>query len=228
MSGSDALAIALHLAAHHVERAFQIAFRQREAGAIVQIHVDVKQRRTGFHRAGQAVGGAGDHAQPTAIVVGLRQLLGGVVIEGRRDFLIGFRQRQPGLQQLQPRRMECLTGFEALGMTDAAPGGHPVDVARDDVLFKPKAVTMRDPATEQIADGGQPDVWMRPDVGLSAGIFGQNHRAGMVVEHEGADHAAFAMRQQALHDQSVAQIGTTTGKHEDRHVRLRSGQESRW
>ena len=53
-------------------------------------------------------------------------------------------------------------------MNDAAPGDHPVDVARRDPLHAAQAVAMDDRAVEQIRHGREADVRMRADVHADA------------------------------------------------------------
>ena len=76
----------------------------------------------------------------------------------------------------------AVVGRGALGMHDAAPGRHPVDGAGPDRQRGAEAVAMHDLAVEQIGDGGEPDMRMRPHVDAVAGL--EHRRAEMVEEDE--------------------------------------------
>ena len=94
-------------------------------------------------------------------------------------------------------------------MRDAAARGHPVHLARPDHLLDAEAVAMRDFSAEEIADGGEADMRVRPDVGL-AELFGrQVQRPGMVEEDERPDHAPLAERQDAADGKATAEIGAS-------------------
>ncbi len=80
-------------------------------------------------------------------------------------------------------------------MGDAAPGGHPVDVARQDDLARADAVLVQDRSAEEIGDGSETDMRMRPDIdALARGEAGRSH---LVQEDERADHLSFGDRQDA-------------------------------
>ena len=66
-------------------------------------------------------------------------------------------------------------------------------------------------AVEQIGDGGEPDMRMRPHVHALAGH--ELHRAEMIEEDEGPDHLPLAMRQRAPHHESVAEVAGA--RHDD-------------
>ena len=84
-----------------------------------------------------------------AIVGDERQLGCAVMREGGRDLLLRGRQRDPALQAVQRARRGAVLGRGALGMHDAAAGGHPVDLAGTDRLRRAEAVAMHDLAVEQ-------------------------------------------------------------------------------
>ena len=54
--------------------------------------------------------------------------------------------------------------LESFGMRDAAAGDHPVHFVGLDSLLHTDAVAMHDFAREQIGDGGEADVRMRPHI----------------------------------------------------------------
>ena len=98
----------------------------------------------------------------------------------------------------------------ALGMRDAAPGGHPVHLARTDGGEGAEAVAVLDFAVEQIGDGREPDMRMRAHVDAHAGLeFGRAH---VIDEDEGADHAPLRRRQRAPHFEG-AEIGRARHDH---------------
>ena len=110
-------------------------------------------------------------------------------------------------------------GAGALGMHDAAAGGHPVDLARPDRHRGAEAVAVHDLAVEQVGDGGEPDMRMRPHVEAVAGA--ELGRAEMIEEHERPDHARLHRRQRAAHREAVAEVGGA--RHDDR---FRASQEN--
>jgi hypothetical protein len=95
-------------------------------------------------------------------------------------------------------------GRRALGMGDAASGGHQVHGAGRDLERVAFAVAMHDAAVEQIGDGRQPDVRMRAHV--HAPPRHELHRPHLIEEDEGTDHLALAVRQRAAHGKAVAEI----------------------
>src|ERR1700734_190423 len=97
------------------------------------------------------------------------------------------------------QRLTTITmiGGGALGMHDAAPGGHPVHRAGPDRHRGAEAVAMHDLAVEQVGDGGEPDMRVRPHVDAVAGL--EHRRPEMVEEDERPDHARTPRRQRAMH-----------------------------
>ena len=75
-------------------------------------------------------------------------------------------------------------GRRALGMDDAAPGRHPVHLARVDRLLRAEAVAVHDLAIEQISDGGKADVRMRAHVDAGPGL--EHSRSHLVKEDKGS------------------------------------------
>jgi hypothetical protein len=126
------------------------------------------------------------------------------VLEARLDLFMRLRQRGPELQPV----VHVGVGLQALGLAlgvhDAAPRGHPVDRAGQDLLHAAQAVAMHHRALEKIGDRRQADVRMRPHVVLGAGLLGG--RPEMVEEHEGPDRAALRRGQQAPHVEATAQV----------------------
>ena len=81
-------------------------------------------------------------------------------------------------------------------MGDAVAGGHQIDRARLDRREGAERIAMVDRAGEQIGDGGEVDVRVRPHVDALAGR--QLRRAHLVEEDERADRRALAMGQGAM------------------------------
>src|SRR5580704_8294977 len=82
-------------------------------------------------------------------------------------------------------------------MHDAASGRHPIDRAGPDRQRSAEAVAVHDLAVEQIGDGREPDMRMRPDVDAIAGA--EYCRSEMVEEDERPHHARARRRQRAVH-----------------------------
>ena len=127
------------------------------------------------------------------------------MLEGRRRLLVRMRQRHPGLDAVhgEARALHLVLGALAVG--DAASGGHPVDVARPDRLRIAQAVAMEDAALEQVGDGRQPDMRMRPHRHAVAARR-HGHRPEMVEEDERPDHAPLHARQHAAHGEARSQF----------------------
>src|SRR6185369_613623 len=95
-------------------------------------------------------------------------------------------------------------------MRDALACGHPVDRARLDRGERAEAVAVHDGAVEQIRDGGEPDVWMRPHVEPVPGA--KLRRPEMVEEDEWTHHARLRRRQRAAH-LNVAEVHRPRNNH---------------
>ena len=114
---------------------------------------------------------------------------------------LGSRQGDPGLHAVQPRGAGALRLAAALGMDDAAPGGHEVDGAGADVLHHPQAVAVHQRAVEEVGDGRQADVRMRAHVDALARR--QFRRTELVEKDEGSDHAPLGIGQNAFHAETA-------------------------
>ena len=73
----------------------------------------------------------------------------------RIDLFLAVRQRQPGLQAGNRHRRAAQFLRRALGMDDAAPGGHQVHVAGLDHHLGAERIAVPDLAVEQVGDGRQ-------------------------------------------------------------------------
>src|ERR1700675_3743518 len=88
-------------------------------------------------------------------------------------------------------------------MHDATAGGHPVDFAGLDRHRRAQAIAMHDLAVEQISDGREPDMRVRPNVEAIAGAeFGW---AEMIEEDKWSTLSRACRRQGAAH-REVAEI----------------------
>ena len=140
--------------------------RQFEARARRQRRIDIERGPDAGHRRAPPERLARDHAEPHAFRrLEPRQRRGGVMVEGRRIVLVPVGQRDPGLDAVQPGGALEAARRGALGMHDAASGGHPVHVAGMDLLAEAQAVAMQDLAIEEIGDGRERDVRVRADPG---------------------------------------------------------------
>src|SRR6188768_2975697 len=122
--------------------------------------------------------------------------------EGRIGLFVFARQRYPGLYAVQRSALGARL-LETFGVGDAASGDHPVHFLGLDRLLNADAVAMHDLAREQVRDGGQPDVGMRPHVdGLRKSgreMFG----ADVIEEDEGPDHVSACVGQYAANLESA-------------------------
>ena len=149
-----------------------------------------------FHFRLGAEGFAGHQPPPeSALLIGGK--IGGAMMRERwSGLLVGGGQRDPGLDAVHAVPLGARF-LEAFGMGDAAAGGHPIDLARNDGLFGPQAVAMHDLALEQIADGGEADMGMRAHIDFARDSCGQVHRTEMVEKDERPDVAPLRERQDA-------------------------------
>ncbi len=88
----------------------------------------------------------------------------------------------------------------ALAVGDAAARRHPVDVAGIDFLHAAQRVAVHLRPVEQIGDGGQSNMGMRPHIDALARR--EIHRAEIVEEDKGPDAAPRNLRQQAGDERS--------------------------
>ena len=124
-----------------------------------------------------------------------------MMLERRLHVLVRDGQRDPRLDAVHRLAGRALFVGRALRMDDAAAGGHPVDIAGDDLLHGAEAVAMHDRAVEQIGDGREPDMRMRAHVESRAG----HERCGtdVVEEDERADGSHGSRRQHAPHRETA-------------------------
>jgi hypothetical protein len=95
-----------------------------------------------------------------------------------------------------------------LGVGDAVPGGHEVQLAGADELFGAEAVAMQHLARQQPGDGLEPGVGVGADV--QAGGLGHQRRAHVVGEAPGPDGAPLPARERPSH-RHPAHVGQPAG-----------------
>ena len=184
-----ALAVDLDLAGGDVGGALGIFRRQLRRGAGVQPPVDVEHRRVGLHLGLGAERLAGDQPRPQAAALVGRQ------VRRRRG------GRRPGRSPPAPSAARPRPGCRACGPPCAAGASKRSEwvMPRPAVIqftspgriacSEPTLSRWRDLALEQIGDGGEADVRMRPHVDAARDAGREVHRPHVVEEHERADHA---------------------------------------
>ena len=163
LARSECLAADLDRARCNERRALRVLGRQFRLGTRLQapMHVEHRGMRDTFARAPNA--SPGDEPRPQAAAFVGRQVVTGVMRERRLGLLVFDRQRDPRLDAVH-RAAFGARPLEALGMRDAAARRHPVHLAGAYRLFGADAVAMHDLSFEQVADGRQADVRMRPHI----------------------------------------------------------------
>ena len=204
VAGGDVDVVQLRVAFQDVERTFDVAVVQHQLGIGVQVDGDIEGVGEHLHRRLLAIGAAGDHPQPGAVAVLLRQAGGGVVVEGRIGFLVRPGQGHPGLHAVGQAAGGAFGRRGALGVGDAAAGGHPVDVAGPDHLVGAQGVAVADRPVPEEGHRGQADVRMRTHVQATAGL--EYHWPHVVDEHERADAARLQGGDGAADPEAVAQV----------------------
>src|SRR5512132_1829211 len=171
----------------------------------------------GAHTRMKAEGITRDQPAAGTTIVPDRKVVALVVGKGGLGFLMLFRQRHPGLDIVQ---MVALAprALEALRVSYAATGRHPVDLARSDRLFRANAVAVHDLAREQIGDRRQADMRMRPHVDRAGHARRHVHRTHMVEKDEGANRAPLSIWQHAP-DLKPTEVAAALMDHQLDHVR---------
>ena len=152
-----------------VNRTLFVLVRDQKRLSRLAHRIAIEQLGESFHRRGLAEQRTGDDADGFSFAFDLRQRLGGVMREVRGRFLVLLGQRHPDLYAVE--FLPPLSEFDigAFGVNDAAPRGHPVDLAGLDGLHGAKTVSMNDRPGEQIGHRGQTDMRMGPHVDARAG-----------------------------------------------------------
>ena len=148
------------------------------------------------HLRGQAEGAAGDDPPAHPAILPDRQVVAPMMGKSGVGLLVGLGQRHPGLNSVQIVALRPRL-FKALGMGDAAPGHHPVDLAGPDRLLGPDAVAVHDLAGKDIGDGRQPDMRVGSHIDGARHAPWHVERAQMIEKHEWPDRPARGGRQDA-------------------------------
>src|SRR5690606_12636718 len=162
---------------------------QRYAGTSGHSPVHIELGRVDQHRRGRTQEAAGDQSPAAAVRLEQGESVRSIVPEAGIALLPLIRQCHPGLYPVEPPTFVAKS-FKAFRVGDALACGHPVDFSRIDRLLRADTVTVRDFPIEQVSDGRQPDVRVRPHVGLSWETWRQFLGSHSVEENIGADHAA--------------------------------------
>ena len=104
----------------------------------------------------------------------------------------------------------------ALRMHDAMSGGHPVHGAGLDALHRTQTVAVHQRALEQVRDGREADVRMRPDIDAAPGR--QLRGAHVIEEDEWTDGLPRIRRQQSPHFESAEVLGVRRQERKRGHV----------
>src|SRR6185437_5101699 len=163
------------------------------------------------HRRLRAVERADDDPHEGTVISYRREFIDLVVREAWLDFFFRLRQRHPHLKPVDRAAGRAQFRSGTLGMHDAAAGGHPVHLAGTDRRRGAEAVTVHDFAVEQISDGGEPDMRVRPYVQPVTGA--EFRRPEMVKENEWSDHARARRRQSAADRETIAEIDRARHHH---------------
>ena len=128
------------------------------------------------------------------------------MLESRIDQAAGVGQRDPELNAVQGR---VVLGRRLLGVRDASPGRHQVELTRPDQLLGAQAVPVQHVPCQQPGDRLEADVRMRRHVHPGHAV--DVHRAVVIDEAPGADAAAQPEGQHATHrhrtDAGIARLG---------------------
>ena len=170
-----------------------------------QPDIGIERVRCLAHRRLEALEFADDETAGSAVCFEGRQHCRSGVLEHRRGLFLGVGQGQPGLQTRYRHRRAAQFFWRALGMDDAAAGGHQVHVTGRDHHLGAERIAMPDLAVEQVGDGGEADMRMRAHVERMPGP--QDRRPHAIEEDEGPDQPALCRRQRAAHLEAVNVLG---------------------
>ncbi|ENN89042.1 hypothetical protein RHSP_01992 [Rhizobium freirei PRF 81] len=197
-----------------IDGALLMRCSKRKLPAWLQLKIDIERIGEGFYRRGEAFEAADHHPSRHTAIVDDGQVVFFRVGKGGIDFFPVIRECQPCLQARHGKRMVAQIFRGALGMHDAAPGRHQVDVAGADDFGRAEAVEMTDFAVEQIGDGGKPDVRMRAHVERFARP--QDRRPHAVEEDERPHQPPPAARKRAPHRKTAKVAGARNDEVLDR------------
>ena len=198
------LAFDLDLAADDIGGALDVLRADLEAGAVDQGYVGVEQIGKGAGGRTQTVQRTRQQPQRRAVAVGLGQAFRSEVLEAGLGFFVRDRQRDPALEAEHRASRRAHRRAAALGVDDAAPRRHEVDLARVDRLHVSFAVPMHDLAFDQIGQRGQAD--MRMGAGIEPLPRAEGDRTEAVQEDERPHGPPLRGRQRSADQKTVAEI----------------------
>ena len=205
------------LARDDVEAAVLVVVRQRHPRARRRArrrHRTSRRRSAPARRSPQAAPRISRSRYALALDAAAARL--GVMLEARRGRpppppaappRSGCRRATIAVARASPAlvRSECVT---------PAPGDHPVHRAGMDHLVGAEAVAVLELAAEEIGDGGEPDMRMRPHVDALAGQ--ELRRPRLVEEDERPDHLPLRRRQRPAHLEAAEVAGARDDQRLDR------------
>lgn len=203
----------LDRALDHEHRALRNVVRDRDARARLEMQIDEERLAGMADRRRRTERGADQHATGDAIGGSDRGQRGfRVMLEGRLDVLVRRGQREPDLDAVHQATRGAKRGIGALGVHDAAPRRHQVEVERAIGLDGAEAVAMHVLACEEVGHGRQADVRMRAHV--EPGTRWQRHRPHVIEEHERPHHPPLRRGEEPRHDHVVPEIARPAYDHE--------------
>jgi hypothetical protein len=126
------------------------------------------------------------------------------MLKRRFGFLLFLWKRDPALNSEEALAALASAQRAALGVRNAAHGGHENHRPGGNLERIALAVAMHDSAVEKIGDGRKPDVGMPANVHALA--CDELRRSHLIEEDERTDHLAFGVRQRTVHGKTAAQI----------------------
>ena len=126
--------------------------------------------------------GTSNHPGPYTVVFDGREACGFEMLKRRVGFLLCLWKRDPALNSEETLAALARAQRAALGVRNAAPGGHEIHRPGGDLQRIALAVAVHDTAVEKIGDGRKPDVGMRANVHASAGD--ELHWSDLIEEDE--------------------------------------------
>src|SRR5262249_36557155 len=154
----------------------------------------------------------GAHDEPDALPLAFkpRQLTNCVMREAWRALLVRFWKCHPRLDA--KKVLPCCARLRSgsLGMHNSTTGSHQVDLAGPNGQCRPEAIAMRDLTIEQVGDGRETDMRMRPDVDpVPREKLCWSH---LIEENEWSDHLALRGGKRAS-DLEIAKVAGA--RHDD-------------
>ena len=171
--------------------------RQRDALAGLEVRFHIQGLGESFYRGGDAIGRTHDYPHRYAIHVERGDLFRRVVVKCRSDLLVLLRQCQPQLQSVQAVWQAAHLIALALGVDDALPCHHQVDITGADRLQAAEGVPVQYLALKQVGDRADTDMRVRAHIDALPG--GEIRGPHMIEEDPWPDHLLLSARQGAPH-----------------------------